>query len=63
MAPIAVEPTQPVPTTASKQEYKGYKEAFNNNPATYNTEIETKGSETLPPAKYPHYLPVWEFET
>lgn len=58
MAPVAVERVQ-VETPALTH----YKEAFNAGPRSYNAEKEIKGTKGQPPAKYPNYLPVWEFET
>lgn len=52
MAPIAI-PNPPEDVNG----IKGYKEAFNNGPLTYNAKREEDT------AKYKNYLPVWEFET
>lgn len=40
----------------------GYKEAFAQGPKTTNWDNELKGVGKHPPAKYPHYLPVWDNE-
>lgn len=38
----------------------GYKEAFQQGAKTTNYEVELKGNEKHPPAKYPNYLPFWD---
>lgn len=40
----------------------GFKEAFAQGPKTTNWDNELKGVGKHPPAKYPHYLPVWDNE-
>ncbi|KAK3044055.1 hypothetical protein LTS18_002293, partial [Coniosporium uncinatum] len=39
-----------------------YKEAFNSGPSNFKKDVELKGSDKQPPAKYPNYLPVWDNE-
>lgn len=47
---------------AKNQLQEGYKEAFAQGPKTTNYDNELKGVGKHPPAKYPHYLPVWDNE-
>lgn len=39
---------------------EAYKETA---PFGFSEESERQGTETTPPASYPHYLPVWEEKT
>lgn len=39
-----------------------YKEAVGTGPAEFNSEIEAKGTDKQPPARYPNYLPTWDAE-
>jgi len=39
-----------------------YKEAFNGGPSNFKKDVELRGSDKQPPAKYPNYLPVWDNE-
>ncbi|KIW07577.1 uncharacterized protein PV09_01532 [Verruconis gallopava] len=39
-----------------------YKEAYIGGPRAFKKDVEEKGSETQPAARYPHYLPVWDPE-
>lgn len=32
-------------------------------PTTFSEDTELRGTETTPPASYPHYLPVWDEKT
>lgn len=47
---------------AKNQLQGSYKEAFAQGPKTTNYDNELKGVGKHPPAKYPHYLPVWDNE-
>ena len=65
MAPALIE--TPQDSSAEKVYVKteiqdGYKEAFAQGPKTTNWDNELKGVGKHPPAKYPHYLPVWDNE-
>lgn len=64
MAPIAIDPPATlkagsIPTGASSQ----YKNPVYSNPASYNAESEEKGLNGVAKAKYPNYLPSWDFDT
>jgi hypothetical protein len=37
-----------------------YSETFISGPKTFKADVEIKGSETQPAAKYKHYLPTWD---
>jgi sulfonate dioxygenase len=39
-----------------------YKEAAFGNPQLYKKEVELEGTDKHAPARYPEYLPVWDFE-
>ena len=39
-----------------------YKEAAFGNPQLYKKEVELEGTDKHAPARYPNYLPVWDFE-
>lgn len=69
MAPALVEtPTQQGAGPAAELEWqkkelnkgRSHKEAFAQSASTTNYEGELKGIDGHAPAKYPHYLPVWE---
>lgn len=59
MAPALIERT----TEEAERQYNKdkrqttYKEAFQQAPDTTKYETEINGSDTITPAKYPHYLP------
>ena len=62
MAPALVElPREPPSYTvkAAPQGPTDYKQPFGG-PEAYKRDIEEKGSEKQPPAKYPNYLPTWD---
>ncbi|KAF2097812.1 TauD-domain-containing protein [Rhizodiscina lignyota] len=40
-----------------------YKDIFNAGPTSYNKNKELEGSGGIAPAKYPNYLPTWNFDT
>ena len=61
MAPSLVERTT-VDNTAEitykkNKDQENYKEAFSQSATTTNYDTEINGSDTIKPAKYPHYLP------
>lgn len=63
MAPsIAQEPQQAAPAPAMKGP-SDYKEAYGvaGGPSRFNAEAEINGTTTQPKAKYPNYLPTWDF--
>jgi len=62
MAPALVESRQSEFNPAFR-EVSGvgqYKEAYIGGPKAFKKEVEEKGSETQPAARYPNYLPVWD---
>ncbi|KAF2005053.1 TauD-domain-containing protein [Amniculicola lignicola CBS 123094] len=60
MAPALVEtPSQPLLTYKSGT--GDYKEAYIGGPKAYKPELELEGKGKQPPAKYPNYLPTWDF--
>jgi sulfonate dioxygenase len=64
MAPALVETAQPTQNPAFR-DVSGvgqYKEAYIGGPKSFKKEVEEKGSETQPAARYTNYLPVWDPE-
>jgi sulfonate dioxygenase len=58
MAPAVIE----TPPTDYKSGVGAYKEFGLGGPKFFQKELELKGTEKHSPAKYPHYLPVWDNE-
>lgn len=63
MAPAAIietetKPQKSIPVTGTVD----YKEAFNYGPRAFRKDVELQGTEKSAPAKYPKYLPTWDFE-
>lgn len=58
MAPAIIE----IPPTDYKSGVGAYKEFGLGGPKFFQKELELKGTEKHSPAKYPHYLPVWDNE-
>ena len=69
MAPALIDHTIAGSTATAAKEYEKdkksgiYKEAFAQSVHTTNYETEINGSDTVTPAKYPHYLPCRSFAT
>lgn len=58
MAPAVIE----TPPADYKSGVGAYKEFGLGGPKFFQKELELKGTEKHLPAKYPHYLPVWDNE-
>ena len=63
MAPALVDTVVHEQSTANFKSQAGqYKEAAFGGPKLYKKELELRGTGEHAPAKYPNYLPVWDFE-
>jgi sulfonate dioxygenase len=63
MAPALVESAPLASLNPAFREKTGvgqYKEAYIGGPKAYKKEVELKGSETQPAARYTNYLPIWD---
>lgn len=59
MAPALVEVPLQEAVNYAKSGTGQYKEAFQSGPKNFRVDVELKGTEKQPPAKYPNYLPTW----
>jgi sulfonate dioxygenase len=62
MAPALVEEVVQQQTVGYKSGVGQYKEAAFGGPKVFQRELELRGTDKHAPAKYPHYLPVWDNE-
>lgn len=63
MAPALVEQITEQPAVGYKSGVGAYKEAAFGGPKAFRKDLELRGTDKHAPAKYPHYLPVWNNET
>lgn len=62
MAPALVEEVTQHQTVGYKSGVGQYKEAAFGGPKVYQHTLELRGTDKHAPAKYPHYLPTWDYE-